>query len=210
MQLHKLALSYIKLHEGPWACMQVHELACSFMSLYAVPFFVWAAHKNFAVLVHIWKRDINSRFSFQTDSYYSLSGGLHVLSDCDHHRHGQGQVHHQPAQVTGEWIALMEDLKIIKFVSLFDWLSCQLIELKEKCTKNNSPTRKSFISMIFWIHSLFIRFFLRLDPTTWGDLDTPDHLPRLLFPFNPGLYEIPSPLAGCCSGKLTVLEKVIN
>ena len=31
--------------------MQLHELACSYKSLHAVPFFVWAAHKNFAVLV---------------------------------------------------------------------------------------------------------------------------------------------------------------
>ena len=57
MQLHKLALSYMSLHA-------VHELACSSlkfhdvqwanmnsMCLHAVPFFVWAAHKNFAVLV---------------------------------------------------------------------------------------------------------------------------------------------------------------
>ena len=31
--------------------MQLHKLACSYMSLHTVPFFVWAAHKNFAVLV---------------------------------------------------------------------------------------------------------------------------------------------------------------
>ena len=31
--------------------MKFKELAYSFMSLYAVQFFVWAAHKNFAVLV---------------------------------------------------------------------------------------------------------------------------------------------------------------
>ena len=43
MQLHK--------HTVTWACMQFPELACSYMSLHAVPFFVWAAHKNFAVLV---------------------------------------------------------------------------------------------------------------------------------------------------------------
>ena len=40
MQLHKLACSYISLHAVSWACI-----------LHAVPFFVWAAHKNFAVLV---------------------------------------------------------------------------------------------------------------------------------------------------------------
>ena len=44
MQLHKL-------HSNRKACIQLHELACSYMSLNAVPFFVWAAHKNFAVLV---------------------------------------------------------------------------------------------------------------------------------------------------------------
>ena len=71
MQLHKLAWCYMSLHAVPWACMQFPELACSSlnfnevqwaymvfpeiacscMSLYAVPFYVWAAHKNFAVLV---------------------------------------------------------------------------------------------------------------------------------------------------------------
>ena len=39
MELHKLASSYISL------------LSWSSMSLHAVPLFVWAAHKNFAVLV---------------------------------------------------------------------------------------------------------------------------------------------------------------
>ena len=35
------------------ACMQLHMLPCSYISLHAGPwaFFVWAAHKNFAVLV---------------------------------------------------------------------------------------------------------------------------------------------------------------
>ena len=35
------------------ACMQLHKLPCSYISLHAGPwaFFVWAAHKNFAVLV---------------------------------------------------------------------------------------------------------------------------------------------------------------
>ena len=42
-----------KLHAGPWAYMKFHELAFSFMTFYAVPFFVWAAHKNFEVLVHL-------------------------------------------------------------------------------------------------------------------------------------------------------------
>ena len=59
MQLHKLARSYISLHWVTCSCMQAHELACmqfpklswSSMSLHPVPFLVWAAHKNFAVLV---------------------------------------------------------------------------------------------------------------------------------------------------------------
>ena len=51
MKFYELAFSSLNLHEVPWACKQFHELACSFISLYAVPFFVWAAHKNFAVLV---------------------------------------------------------------------------------------------------------------------------------------------------------------
>ena len=62
MLLRKLACSYMSLHSVLWACMQFHELAC--MSLYAVPFFVWAAHKNFAVLVCfawiVWLRDLNT------------------------------------------------------------------------------------------------------------------------------------------------------
>ena len=51
MQLHKLAWGYMSLHAVPWTFMKFNELACSFMSLYAVPYVVWAAHKNFAVLV---------------------------------------------------------------------------------------------------------------------------------------------------------------
>ena len=51
MQLHKLACSSLSLHAVKWAYMKFHELVCSFMSLHAVPFFVWAAHKNFIVLV---------------------------------------------------------------------------------------------------------------------------------------------------------------
>ena len=50
MQLHKLACSYISLHAVTQACMQLHKLACSYISIHAIPF-VWAAHKNFAVLV---------------------------------------------------------------------------------------------------------------------------------------------------------------
>ena len=49
----ELAYNSISLHKVPWACMQFHELACSFMTLYAVAVFVWAAHKNFAVLVFL-------------------------------------------------------------------------------------------------------------------------------------------------------------
>ena len=45
------ACSHISLYAVQWAYMKFHELACSFLSLHAVPFFVWAAHKNFAVLV---------------------------------------------------------------------------------------------------------------------------------------------------------------
>ena len=40
-----------RVHADPWACMLLHKLACSYISLHTVPFFVWAAHKNFAVLV---------------------------------------------------------------------------------------------------------------------------------------------------------------
>ena len=41
----------MSLYAVTWACMQLHDLACSSLSLHAVPFVVWAAHKNFAVLV---------------------------------------------------------------------------------------------------------------------------------------------------------------
>ena len=63
MQLHKVACSYMSLLAVTWTCMHLHELACSFMSLHTVSWacmqfhelacssFVWAAHKNFAVLV---------------------------------------------------------------------------------------------------------------------------------------------------------------
>ena len=64
MQFPELTWSFMSLHEVSWGCMQFHELACSFKSLYAVPFFVWAAHKNFAVLVCfawiVWLRDLNT------------------------------------------------------------------------------------------------------------------------------------------------------
>ena len=51
MQVHEGACSSLNLHEFPWKCIQFNELACSSTSLYTVPFFVWAAHKNFKVLV---------------------------------------------------------------------------------------------------------------------------------------------------------------
>ena len=57
MQSHELTCTSLSLHSSvpwtqvQWAYMKFHELACIFMSLHAVPFFVWAAHKNFAVLV---------------------------------------------------------------------------------------------------------------------------------------------------------------
>ena len=44
MQFHELVCRSIWLHTDAWACLQFHELICS-------SFFVWAAHKNFAVLV---------------------------------------------------------------------------------------------------------------------------------------------------------------
>ena len=51
MQVHELACSPLSLHEVP----------CIYMSLYAVPFFVWAAHKNFAVLV---QKEVSWRMIF--------------------------------------------------------------------------------------------------------------------------------------------------
>ena len=51
----------MSLHSVPGAYMKYQELACSFMSLYAVPFFVWAAHKNFAVLV--WVHSVYANFA---------------------------------------------------------------------------------------------------------------------------------------------------
>ena len=40
-----------RMHADPWVCLQLHMLACRSMSLHAVSFYVWAAHKNFAVLL---------------------------------------------------------------------------------------------------------------------------------------------------------------
>ena len=51
MKFNELTWSSMSLHEVPEACMQFHELACSFKTFYEVTVFVWAAHKNFAVLV---------------------------------------------------------------------------------------------------------------------------------------------------------------
>ena len=85
MKLHELACNFMqflslseqltRMHAGPWACIQVHELvqvhelACSSLSIHevtwacmpfhAVPFFVWAAHKNFAVLVILFYKEVN-------------------------------------------------------------------------------------------------------------------------------------------------------
>ena len=47
--------SVMRFHAAYWfemhAVSEFHELSCSFMSVDAIHFFVWAAHKNFAVLV---------------------------------------------------------------------------------------------------------------------------------------------------------------
>ena len=51
MQFPQVACSSLNIDEVQWDYMKFHELVCSFMSLHAVPFFVWAAHKNFIVLV---------------------------------------------------------------------------------------------------------------------------------------------------------------
>ena len=52
VQIHELECSYISLHTCSYIRLhELHEHACSSLSLHAVPFFVWAAHKNFAVLV---------------------------------------------------------------------------------------------------------------------------------------------------------------
>ena len=52
--------------------MQLHKLACSYMSLHAVPFFVWAAHKNFAVLVDL-------KAVFRKQFRYPLVNTGHVI-----------------------------------------------------------------------------------------------------------------------------------
>ena len=56
--------------------MKFYELTCSYMSLYAVPFFVWVAHKNFAVLVpSIFRLLVTLTNSF-------LKGLLEMLNVC--------------------------------------------------------------------------------------------------------------------------------
>ena len=70
----EIAHSSLSLYEVPWAYMKFHELACRFMSLNAVPFFVWAAHKNFAVLVGLQKQN---KINFFWDTlYYSYTNCL--------------------------------------------------------------------------------------------------------------------------------------
>ena len=49
-----ITLSYCPLSAWKLACSFMSLHACSSMTLYAVPFFVWAAQKNFAVLVDFW------------------------------------------------------------------------------------------------------------------------------------------------------------
>ena len=53
MQVHELACTSLSLHAIPWACIQFPKLSWSSMRLYAVIFFVWAARKNFTVLVYL-------------------------------------------------------------------------------------------------------------------------------------------------------------
>ena len=65
-------IHYISLHAVTWACMQLHELACSYTSLHAVHFFVWAAHKNFAMLVSI----TLFRLTGVTNSNLKMSGNV--------------------------------------------------------------------------------------------------------------------------------------
>ena len=64
MQFPELACSSLNFNEVQWAYMKFHELACSFMRLHAVPFFVWAAHKNFAVLVYIFTSKKNAKLFY--------------------------------------------------------------------------------------------------------------------------------------------------
>ena len=56
MQFHELKRSSKSLHTDRWACMRCHELSCSSMTctkFHTVPYFsVWAAHKNFAMIVY--------------------------------------------------------------------------------------------------------------------------------------------------------------
>ena len=64
------ACRFMSLHEGPWACMQLHKVACSYISLHAVLFFVWAAHKNFAVLVMIitgYQVNVHNRICYNSE-----------------------------------------------------------------------------------------------------------------------------------------------
>ena len=56
--------------------MQLHELACSSLSLHAVPFFVWAAHKNFAVLV------LKASLSKSEPQGYIVMQGTFCLCAC--------------------------------------------------------------------------------------------------------------------------------
>ena len=59
--------------------MQLLKLAGSYISLHAVPFFVWEAHKNFAVLVLI-HGHVDICFSFHFVTIRSEDVALQVLS----------------------------------------------------------------------------------------------------------------------------------
>ena len=171
-------------------------------------------------LFHIWKRDINLLFPDWLVLFpvWRPSCPLWLWSPSPWTGPGSSS-----ASTSHRWMNRINGRFENNQVCVFVWLIVLSID-RVKSVQRTIPHIENhlfpwFFEFFSWVwkayhgenkNQSFIRFFLRLDPTTWGDLDTPDHLPRLLFPFNPGLYEIPSPLAGCCSGKLTVLEKVIN
>ena len=98
LRVHEFASSSLSLHEVPWAYVKFHELACSFMSLYAVPFFVWAAHKNFDVLVN-----------FTVIQIYNINHNITYLE-------GHSQLLTQKRKMVLKMILLMMNIKVEKTI----------------------------------------------------------------------------------------------
>ena len=101
MLFQDLAYNFMSLHAVPWVCIQIHRLSYSSMSLLAVHlpckqfhtvpyFFIWEAHKNFAVPVLVC-------FYYFWAFGFIRSSGFHNVCVCcvDHSQRGSGSTFYE-------------------------------------------------------------------------------------------------------------------